>query len=356
MNQPSGGDPRYVLSGRNRAVDSPAVPIEVTPAQPEGFELTMHRREPMLMSPPTISIPRRTRARDLTTRALLMATGLLLSGCAEERPRYRVVADSDRRASDENESRTAPAGDAEHPEHGPDVSAASRAEGAEDTSLLERLPPPKGRTLTVTPLTQQRDGLRFPAADLDEALRQLEPGDRLVLEAGQYIGPISIDERMRDGRKPEPIQVVAMTDAVITIADKGSQASAVLRVQRSFWEFHGLEIASPQSGAGGIELQKVKTILIADSHLHDLGGAGIRFGDRVREVTLRDNHIHQIGLGRVKNDAYGVFVNDPTTRLVVDGGQIHHTLLGPIFWNGQVIHRPEEAEGVANLELSGEIK
>lgn len=276
---------------------------------------------------------------------------LALAACSAEEPRFRVVADSDRR-QDTSEPATP---SEEHPEHGPEVAQASRA--AEDVGPTDALPPPLGRTLTVGAESASRSDLAFTRDQLGEALRQLGPGDRLILGPGVYEGPLRIDDTMQDGRRPEPIQVVARKDAVLTISDKRSTASAVLEVQRSFWEFHGLEIVSPQTVAAGIALDQVKRVLLADCHIHDLGGAGIRLGERVQEVVLEQTHIHQIGIGRGKTGAFGIVVTDPRSRLIVSSSQIHHTHLAPISLPDGSIRRLEDAERWPNVELQdSEIK
>lgn len=223
--------------------------------------------------------------------------------------------------------------------------------------MLEQLGPARGRILTVGPGAAFEPGRSYPAERLREALQALQPGDRLVLEPGLYEGPIRIDSSMQDGRYPEPIEVVAKTDAVFTITDKNSSASAVLQIGRSFWEFHGLEVRAPLSGAGGIELANLKAVLFADCHVHNLGGAGIRTLDKVREVRITNSHIHQIGVGRRASDAFGVAVADARTRLQLESSHIHHTALGAISIAGTVLRSAGAASALDTVEIrASEIK
>ena len=314
----------------------------------------MLQRDSRQRTPSQASWPR-------SSTMLLATMCLLAAACSKEEPRYRVVADSHPTASEKETEAQAEDGREQprdtDPEHGPEVAQASRTRDPQEPIANHVLPPARGKTITVSAGLKTRRDLAFPGDELLEALRQLEPGDRLILEPGVYEGPILIDDSMRDGRKPEPIQVVAKTDAVLAISDKNSTATAVLEVQRSFWEFHGLEVLSPQTGVRGIELNRVKTVLLADCHIHDLGGAGIRLGERVREVRIERSHIHQIGLGRRKEDAHGIIVTDPTSRLVLTDINLHHTHLAPISVPGGMVKRLSDAERWSQLEIErSEIK
>lgn len=286
-----------------------------------------------------------------------------LSACAEPEPRLEIVSGPkpDREQQPTASSTESPVtglADADaDPEHGAERSAASRAAQPPQPEVFEQLGPARGRILTVGPGVALAPGRSYPAERLREALQALQPGDRLVLEPGLYEGPIRIDSSMQDGRNPEPIEVVAKTDAVFTITDKNSSASAVLQVERSFWEFHGLEVRSPLSGAGGIELANVKTVLFASCHVHNLGGAGIRTLDKVREVRIENSHIHQIGFGRRAGDAFGIAIADAKTSLRLDSSHIHHTTLGAISIAGTVLRSAEAASALDTVEIrDSEIK
>lgn len=306
--------------------------------------------------------PCRSSSRAAQTRAsyriawALIAASLFL-GCVESKPKYEILGaqapPGDAAAAEDSTRHSAN----DDPEHGPARSADSRAVQRDEPTVLDRLPPARGRTITVGPDEENEAGRSYHSSQLLDALRALAPGDRLVLEPGVYDGPVLIDTSMRDGRRPEPIQVVAKPDAVLTIRDKHSEAPAVLSLQRSYWELHGLELRSPQTGAGGIELRDVKTVLIADCHIHDLGGAGVRSLDKVREIRIQASHIHQIGLGRRPTDAFGISLGDARTRVVLADSQIHHTSAGPFWIAGTTVANRGDAAGWDILEIrSSDIK
>src|SRR5262249_21940150 len=93
-----------------------------------------------------------------------------------------------------------------------------------------KLPEPK-RTLYVSDSGPSWGGSKaHPWTDLQVALRELRPGDRLIVPRGYSPGPFSIDATCQDGTPEAPIQAI-FDKGVLKAPAEGPR----LTVGRAFW-------------------------------------------------------------------------------------------------------------------------
>ena len=175
--------------------------------------------------------------------------------------------------------------------------------------------PAPRRTLYAAPSGAGGDGSeKKPWTDLSEAMRQLEPGDRLVLQKGTYVGAFRVDGSCRDGQPGAPIQIVGKQAKL----QAGGEAPALV-VARQHWWFEGLRFSangSPEplllleKGAGHVTLQGAS--LRPDSRTGiELRGAS--------DVLVANTQIVFAGRGRIETPSNGVAVSSGSSDVRLEG-------------------------------------
>ncbi len=157
--------------------------------------------------------------------------------------------------------------------------------------------PPIGRTIYVNANGQGRaDGSRDrPLRDLQAALCDLGPGDRLIIWDGEFQGPLAIAETCRDGTREAPIEVYAAADSVLRGGTHSDEP--VLTVARAYWNLHDLMVVPLESLGGGVVLRAPAHDLILDSpHIRSGRGNGIEIHPGVSGVLIEDAHLHHLGI------------------------------------------------------------
>jgi hypothetical protein len=189
------------------------------------------------------------------------------------------------------------------------------------------------RTFFAEPGTAAGDGSEAaPWSDLQAALRQLQPGDRLRVRAGEYSVALQIDESCQNGTRQEPIQIVF--DGKAELTPNGD--SAILTITRAHWVIVGLYAKLSDSKAPAVSIEgagshdvmleqvrisggKVAAVFIgaasqhvtidnsriSKEHLEEPGrdAVGVRIAAGARNILLRNNHLHENPAGSVRIDA-----------------------------------------------------
>jgi parallel beta-helix repeat protein len=120
---------------------------------------------------------------------------------------------------------------------------------------------------------------------LDAAVDRLQPGDRLIIEAGRYDGPLHLT---RSGTATAPIDITGGADALPLIRSGGD---AVI-VDADYVRLSRLDAASDGSEGSAIVVQPTHHhVTIADNVAHDSGCAGIA-GLQTDYLTIRHNLVY----------------------------------------------------------------
>ena len=198
----------------------------------------------------------------------------------------------------------------------------------------------------VRPLSREGDrtgdGSRVnPWSNLQFALNQLKPGDRLIALNGEYPGKYAIGAEAVDGDEAAPISVYFASDATLEGDPPGEPCAApVLSVGRSHWKLVGLNL-KPQACLVGVNVEENVTSLVMESpHLSEGAGFGIVVAPGASAIEVRFGHLHHLGSlegkdkeARDKGLTPGISpfaaVKAPIGALMLNGGKIHN-IFGPL--------------------------
>ncbi len=205
---------------------------------------------------------------------------------------------------------------------------------------------PAGRRLHVSPRGDDaaEGSPERPWRSLDRALCRLEPGDRLTVGPGSYIGPFEIASDCRDGTVEHPIEVYASDDATLVGAGRGGP-EPVLTIARRYWVLAGLEVSAGPTNGPAIRVAGARNVALNALHLVGTPGDGIWVEPGSEEIDIHDCHLHQLGAGgpRASTRRAGAHDGDdaaervvavrilPGTRAIrVTGSRIHNIWGEPI--------------------------
>ena len=164
------------------------------------------------------------------------------------------------------------------------------------------------RTLYVSARAKDGDGSKArPWGDLQAALREVEPGDQLRVGPGDYVGPLRIDEKCRDGLGRQTIQVVF--DGKARLSPAGGVGETVLTIARSYWHLVGVYVALDQSASPGISVEGAAHDVTLDRARVSGGSApGVVIGGETVRVRIGNARISKSRLERANPDAVGILV------------------------------------------------
>ncbi len=163
------------------------------------------------------------------------------------------------------------------------------------------------------------DGSRErPWNDLQAAFRSLSPGDRLLVGAGEYQGPLRIDASCRNGTAQAPIQV-AFEKATFS----GSGGDPVLTAGRSFWRFEGFaaDLAETEGPAVAVEGPDARGIVFDRGRISGGAGAGARIGAGASDVVLANTSFSRSGRGVPPLGAMGVSIEPGSSGVRLIGNR-----------------------------------
>lgn len=154
--------------------------------------------------------------------------------------------------------------------------------------------------------------LEHPWKDLQEALCQLVPGDRLLLTPAVYEGSFRIGPNCHGGTAERPIQIFARHAFLKPRGD-----ADVLTVEQPFWQFWELQIALLHSQSAGFVTRGAEAhdIALDQSHIYEGRGPAIRLAAGSARVKISNSHIHQSG---------GVEIEAGTRDITIIASHIHH--------------------------------
>jgi hypothetical protein len=192
---------------------------------------------------------------------------------------------------------------------------------------------PRGRTWYVSADHPERgSGDRDdPWNDLQFALCELGPGDRLLIAPGTYPGTVAIDGDCSHGTPNRPIEVVAAPGASIVGPDTREPIDrATVHVARSHWHLYELEV-EPQWTRPGVRLAPgVTGIRLVGFHVLKGIGSGIEIAHAVSDVVVDGGHLHHLGTLRGTQrdfrdpETAGVLIAPGTAAITVADVEIHH--------------------------------
>ncbi len=223
---------------------------------------------------------------------------------------------------------------------------------------LDDLPPPIGNSYHVwSRANDAGDGsAAHPWRDLQAALCELAPGDRLIILAGVYRGPFRIDADCASGSLEAPIEVYAVDDALLTAGED----APVLEIGAEHWHINGIEIAPGRVFSPAVRIAGGAHLTFENCHLHSGTGDGVFIGPGSQDIEIRDCHIHQLGMHdegqpylRPENpDAAGVRVAPGTRDITITRTRLHNirggaiVIVDPETWASETGETLPEAENV----------
>lgn len=186
------------------------------------------------------------------------------------------------------------------------------------------------------------DGSRVnPWTNLQFALNQLRPGDRLIALNGEYPGKYAIGAEAVDGDDSAPISIYFASDATLEGDPPGEPCSApVLSVGRSHWKLVGLNL-KPQACLVGVSVEENVTGLVFESpHISEGAGFGFAVAPGASGIEVLSAHLHHLGSlegkdkearqkGLVPEVSPYAAVKAPIGALMMNGGKVHN-IFGPL--------------------------
>jgi len=162
-----------------------------------------------------------------------------------------------------------------------------------------------------------------PWKDLQEALCRLEPGDRLLIASGIYVGAFRVAGACRDGTAQAPIQVFAR-HAFLKAAEGGGD---VLTIERAHWQIWELQIALLDSEPAGLVTKGAGAhdIAVDQCHIYEGEGPAVRLAAGSDRVTLSNCHIHQ---------SKGVRIEGGASHVTLVNNHIHHNRAASVTVGG----------------------
>ena len=160
-----------------------------------------------------------------------------------------------------------------------------------------------------------------PFEDLQVALRFLEPGDRLVIRPGQYVGSFAIDDNCRAGLPSKSIQVVAEAGAVLSPG--AGTIETVLRVSRSHWVLQGMDVDAEGKAAQGLHVSGVAVnspaidVVLDGLRITGATSTGLALGPDLRNPQVLNTAIDTNG--DVDHRADGIHLYGSVDGLVLAG-------------------------------------
>ncbi len=171
-----------------------------------------------------------------------------------------------------------------------------------------------------------------PYRDLAFALCSLQPGDRLIVWPGRYLGPIFIDGDCVDGTPDKPIEVVLASGALF-FGKEGVGApidTPLLAVRRSSWHFIELELEPHWMRPAMLIGPDVSDIQVIGAHILKGVGHGVEISEGVSNVVVQGSHLHHLGTlrGAKRNfrdpEAAGVSVAPSAVGIDLSYLVLHH--------------------------------
>jgi hypothetical protein len=157
--------------------------------------------------------------------------------------------------------------------------------------------PAIGRTVYVDANGKRNaDGSKeSPLRDLQAALCDLRPGDRLIIWDGEFEGPFTIGDDCADGTEAAPIELYAAADSVLHGGPKSDEP--VLTVARAHWNLRDLMVVPLESLGGGIVLEApAHDVVLFSPHIRSGRGNGIEIHPGVTDVLIEEAHLHHLGI------------------------------------------------------------
>lgn len=196
-----------------------------------------------------------------------------------------------------------------------------------------------------------------PFGDVQQSLQRLQPGDRLVLQPGDYAGAYVIgDPECSDGSEREPIQVVGRKGAVLRSVSPSPNAPAVLTVRRAFWQFRDLEISPGERARAPALLTAdhgAHDVLVDRCHVHGGFRSGIVVGSGSWRITISRSEVHGFR-GRLKPDhSHGIDVSTGTNEIRIVDNDLHGNGGASIGVEGPHGHGKEMSSLVEKLVIEG---
>ncbi|KAA3611409.1 MAG: right-handed parallel beta-helix repeat-containing protein [Planctomycetota bacterium] len=186
-------------------------------------------------------------------------------------------------------------------------------------------------------------GILDPFNQLDYALQQLNPADRLILLPGEYSETVILtnDNSMyKAGTANHPIQVIGTPGAVFKPGS--SSPEAVFQVELPWWQFQGLEFDfyDPDSSNGeGKPVHAFLTknslfssptfeytaadILIDSCKLYDGSKNGISVSQGTKNLKISNCEIYHFRTANTNTEKHGVVIRADTESLSVEGNLIY---------------------------------
>ncbi len=174
------------------------------------------------------------------------------------------------------------------------------------------LPRPR-RTLFAATGKEPGDGTEaHPWNDLQAALGELGPGDRLLVRAGDYRVSLRIGESCRNGTTKEPIQVVF--DAKARLAPEGELPGVA--IDRTDWTLVGGALEMKESAAPGINVGRdARGVAIDGVRVLVGAGPGVRIEPGVANVTVSNSRFLRAPGARGGATAPGIEIAGGTDRV-----------------------------------------
>ncbi len=193
----------------------------------------------------------------------------------------------------------------------------------------ERSLPAEKRTFFAAPGPAPGDGSEArPWNDLQAALRALSPGDRLRVRAGQYAGPLRIDEACRDGAPRAPIQVVFDGKATL----EGSGDGAVLTLTRAHWLLVGAFLKLEDSDASGVSIDGpgAHDVTLDGARVSGGRGPSVRIGGGAARISIVRSNLAKSTLTRMAPSSVGIEIAAGAAAVLLGHNHLHENPAGSI--------------------------
>jgi hypothetical protein len=148
-------------------------------------------------------------------------------------------------------------------------------------------------------------------AELENAIARVQPGDRIELADGAYVGGILLT------RSGSPAAAVTLHGSRRAIIDAGSMGRPAITLKASHWVIQGIGVTN---GLFGVYVEGGHNNLLDSIDVWHIGQEGVTFADFSSDNVLQHSRIRDTGVA-IPEYGEGVYVGSPIGRWVeVTGG------------------------------------
>lgn len=193
---------------------------------------------------------------------------------------------------------------------------------------VSALQPPR-RIRFVAAAPENGDGSEArPWNNLQAALCDLVPGDRLDVRSGTYPGGLRIDGSCRNGKAGAMIQVFFGPKTIVEAA----RDAPALVIRRAHWRIDGLGMRLGDSPRAGVSIEGAGAhdVILEGARLSGGAGPSVAIGAETAQIEVANARISKTKLASAAADSVGVRIEAGARNVTIRNSRLHENPAGSI--------------------------